>query len=108
MIENNPKSEDEIRYKPHALMLAKHKITISLMQTSAISFVLCVEDKYNHIDELNRELQINFNSEVVKNVSLFTVRNAKLEDLNKFYENKNILFLVDYSLVRKYVPDNQL
>ena len=71
--------------------LAKHKITISLMQTSAISFVLCVEDKYNHIDELNRELQINFNSEVVKNVSLFTVRNAKLEDLNKFYENKNIL-----------------
>ena len=72
-------------------LLAKHKITISLMQTSAISFVLCVEDKYNHIDELNRELQINFNSEVVKNVSLFTVRNAKLEDLNKFYENKNIL-----------------
>lgn len=72
-------------------LLAKHKITISLMQTSAISFVLCVEDKYNHIDELNKELQINFNSEVVKNVSLFTVRNAKLEDLNKFYENKNIL-----------------
>ena len=33
--------------------LAKHKITISLMQTSAISFVLCVEDKYNHIDALN-------------------------------------------------------
>ena len=72
-------------------LLAKHKITISLMQTSAISFVLCVEDKYNHIDELSRELQINCNSEVVKNVSLFTVRNAKLEDLNKFYENKNIL-----------------
>ena len=72
-------------------LLAKHKITISLMQTSAISCVVCVEDKYNHTDELNRELQINFNSEVVKNVSLFTVRNAKLEDLNKFYENKNIL-----------------
>lgn len=72
-------------------LLAKHKITISLMQTSAISFVLCVEDKYDHIDDLNQELQINFNSEVVKNVSLFTVRNAKLEDLNKFYENKNIL-----------------
>lgn len=24
VIENNPKSEDEIRYNPHALMLAKH------------------------------------------------------------------------------------
>jgi aspartate kinase len=72
-------------------LLAKNKIKISLIQTSAISLALCLEDKYNHLDDLNQELQINFNTEVVKNVSLFTVRNAKLDDLNKFYENKNIL-----------------
>lgn len=71
--------------------LAANKIKISLMQTSAISLALCLEDKYEQIDSLNQELQISFNTEVVKNVSLFTVRNAKLEDLNKFYENKNIL-----------------
>ena len=71
--------------------LAANKIKISLMQTSAISLALCLEDKYDQIDSLNQELQITFNTEVVKNVSLFTVRNAKLEDLNKFYENKNIL-----------------
>lgn len=71
--------------------LAAYKIKISLMQTSAISLALCLEDKYEQIDQLNRDLQISFNTEVVKNVSLFTVRNAKLEDLNKFYENKNIL-----------------
>jgi len=71
--------------------LAKYKIKISLMQNSAISLALCLEDKYGHIDELNEELQIIFNTEMVKDVSLFTVRNAKLEDLNKFYENKNIL-----------------
>lgn len=72
-------------------LLAKNKITISLMQTSAISLALCVEDKYDQINALYQELQISFNSEVIKNVSLFTIRNAKLEDLNKFYENKNIL-----------------
>lgn len=72
-------------------LLAKNKITISLMQTSAISLALCIEDKYDAIDHLNQELQISFNTEMVKSVSLFTVRNAKLEDLNKFYENKNIL-----------------
>lgn len=72
-------------------LLAKNKITISLMQTSAISLALCVEDKYAHIDGLNEELKMNFNTEVTKNVSLFTVRNAKLEDLNKFYQNKNVL-----------------
>lgn len=72
-------------------LLAKYKIKISLMQNSAISLALCLEDKYNNIDELNKELQMAFDSEMVKNVSLFTVRNANLEDINKFYENKNIL-----------------
>lgn len=71
--------------------LAKFKIKISLMQNSAISLALCLEDKYGNIDELNHELQTIFSTELTKNVSLFTVRNAKLEDLNKFYENKNIL-----------------
>ena len=71
--------------------LAKFKIKISLMQNSAISLALCLEDKYGNIDELNQELQTIFSTELTKNVSLFTVRNAKLEDLNKFYENKNIL-----------------
>ncbi|MCQ4034187.1 aspartate kinase [Kaistella montana] len=71
--------------------LAKFKIKISLMQNSAISLALCLEDKYGNIDELNHELQTIFSTELTKNVSLFTVRNAKLEDLNKFYEKKNIL-----------------
>ena len=72
-------------------LLARNKIKISLIQTSAISLALCLEDKYGHIDNFQRELQTDFNTDLVKSVSLFTVRNAKLEDLNKFYENKNIL-----------------
>ena len=72
-------------------LLAKYKIKISLMQNSAISLALCLEDKYGNIDELNKELQPSFDTEMVKNVSLFTVRNANLQDINKFYENKNIL-----------------
>ena len=72
-------------------LMAKYKIKISLMQNSAISLALCLEDKYKSIDDLNKELQPIFNTEMVKNVSLFTVRNANLEDINKFYENKNIL-----------------
>ncbi|MGZ5193173.1 MAG: aspartate kinase [Kaistella sp.] len=72
-------------------LLAQYKIKISLMQNSAISLALCLEDKYNSIDELNKGLQAVFETEMVKNVSLFTVRNANLEDLNRFYQNKNIL-----------------
>ncbi|TXF79323.1 aspartate kinase [Chryseobacterium sp.] len=73
------------------LLLAKYKIKISLMQNSAISLALCVEDKFNNIELLKAELNKQFNIEFVKGVSLFTVRNADLSDLNKFYQDKKIL-----------------
>ncbi|KEY20351.1 aspartate kinase [Kaistella antarctica] len=71
--------------------LAKYKIKISLMQNSAISLDLCLEDMYGKIEDLKQELQKEFNTEIIKNVSLYTIRNANLEQLNKFYQNKKIL-----------------
>ena len=71
--------------------LAKRNIKVSLMQNSAISLALCLEDKFNNIDELEAELEQDFNTEIVENVSLFTIRNARLENLVKLYEGKNVL-----------------
>ena len=71
--------------------LAKRNVKVSLMQNSAISLALCLEDKFNNIDELEAELEQDFNTEIVKNVSLFTIRNARLENLDKLYEGKNVL-----------------
>ncbi|MEC5157022.1 aspartate kinase [Chryseobacterium sp. MP_3.2] len=72
-------------------LFAKQQIKISLMQNSAISLAVCLEDKYETLDALNQELQITFNTEVVRDVSMYTLRNANLEDLKSFYEGKNIL-----------------
>ena len=72
-------------------LFAKNQIKISLMQNSAISLAVCLEDKYETLDALNQELQITFNTEVVRDVSMYTLRNANLEDLKSFYEGKNIL-----------------
>jgi len=71
--------------------LAKRNIKVSLMQNSAISLALCLEDKFNNIDEFGAELEQDFNTEIVKKVSLFTIRNARLENLDKLYEGKNVL-----------------
>ena len=71
--------------------LAKRNIKVSLMQNSAISLALCLEDKFNNVDELEAELEQDFNTEIVENVSLFTIRNARLENLVKLYEGKNVL-----------------
>lgn len=72
-------------------LLAKYKVKVSLMQNSAISLALCLEDKFGKVEVVNEELSHKFNTEVVKNVSLYTVRNANLDELSKFYENKKIL-----------------
>ena len=72
-------------------LLAKFKIKISLMQNSAISLDLCLEDMYGTIGELDEELQKEFNTEIIKNVSLYTIRNANLEQLNQFYQGRTIL-----------------
>lgn len=72
--------------------LATYHIKVSLMQNSAISLGLCLEDKYNNIDELVQKLNDDFKIEITKNVSLFTVRNADVEHLEKFYEGRNVLY----------------
>ncbi len=71
--------------------LAKNKMKISLMQNSAISLALCIEDKYQNIDLLSGELSKIFVVEMTKNVSLFTIRNANVEKIGKYFENKKIL-----------------
>lgn len=71
--------------------LSHLNIKVSLMQNSAISLALCLEDKFGNLDKLNEELQQNFKTEIIKNVSLFTVRNTQLQNLDKFYANKTVL-----------------
>ncbi|SFI11268.1 aspartate kinase [Halpernia frigidisoli] len=72
-------------------LLAKFKIKISLMQNSAISLAMCLEDKFNNIDLLKEEVDHLFNTELTKNVSLFTIRNADLKNIEKFYTGKKVL-----------------
>ena len=72
-------------------LLAKYKVKVSLLQKSAISLALCLEDKFGKIDVVHEELNQKFNTDLVKNVSLYTVRNANLDELSKIYENKKVL-----------------
>ncbi len=72
-------------------LLAKYKIKISLMQNSAISLDLCVEDLYDHTADFARDLEQGFEIQVTDGVSLFTIRNANLEQSNQYYLHRNVL-----------------
>ncbi|WP_392437576.1 aspartate kinase [Cruoricaptor ignavus] len=72
-------------------LLAQNKIKISLMQNSAISLALCLEDRFRNLEELISELRKDYKVDLVKDVSLFTVRHFSPGDLEKFYEGKDVL-----------------
>jgi len=73
-------------------MLSKYKIKVELIQNSAISFSVVLNNKYGGLDKLLDELKETFKVSVDKDVSLFTIRHFNrysLKDIKKL--NQNIL-----------------
>jgi len=82
-------AEDHISYI--FAELSKLKIKVSLIQNSAISLALCLEDKFNNCEKLHDILNEKFETSWTSEVSLFTIRNANMKDVEKFYKDKNVL-----------------
>nr|WP_322623183.1 aspartate kinase [uncultured Flavobacterium sp.] len=55
-------------------LLHKYKMKVSLIQNSAISFSVCVDDKFNNFTELKSVLSKKFMVTYNDNVSLYTIR----------------------------------
>jgi aspartate kinase len=61
---------------------------VNLIQNTAISFSVCIEDKYNTFEELRKVLAKKFKVSYNENVSLYTIRHfdenaAKVVETNK-------------------------
>ena len=72
--------EDNISYIFR--LLHDYKMTVELIQNSAISFSVCINNKYNKLDELLLILRAKFNVEVNDGVDLFTIRHFNHEASN--------------------------
>src|SRR5690606_26960648 len=57
--------------------LHKLKIKVNLMQNSAITLSLCIEDKYNQLDFFLEGITPQYEVESEKNVSLYTIRHIE-------------------------------
>jgi len=56
------------------IMLHKYQLKVNLIQNSAISFSVCVDNKFDKFDEFYNEIKSLFKVTFQKNVDLFTVR----------------------------------
>ena len=72
-------------------LLHQHKLKVSLIQNSAISFSVCVEDKFGTFKELVKILSKKFKVSYNENVSLYTVRHFDEKAMKTVEKNKTVL-----------------
>ena len=73
-------------------LLHEYQMPVELIQNSAISFSVCVNNKYKRLEELVLVLRSRFNVEVKEHVDLFTVRHFNQNVLQSIRNNgKQIL-----------------
>jgi len=63
--------------------LHKYKLKVNLIQNSAISFSVCIDDKYNLFDTFYDDLKTKFIIKSYKAVTLYTIRHFNDEAINK-------------------------
>ena len=69
----------------------KYKIKVNLIQNSAISFSVCVEDKFGNFGELNAKLSKKFKVDFNEDVTLYTIRHFNYQAAKLVEENKIVL-----------------
>ena len=72
-------------------LFAKHKIKVNLIQNTAISFSVCLEDKYQTFQELVKILSKKFKVTYNENVSLYTIRHFDENSVQVVETNKTVL-----------------
>ena len=78
-------------------LLDKFKMKVDLIQNSAISFSVCINDKYNSLDQLISELKPKFKVQLFEEVSLYTIRHYN-SDKSGLLSKKNANLLLEQRL----------
>ncbi|HAS19545.1 MAG TPA: aspartate kinase, partial [Flavobacteriaceae bacterium] len=74
-------------------LLHEYQMPVELIQNSAISFSVCVNNKYKRLEELVLVLRSRFNVEVKEHVDLFTIRHFNDEALHFIQKNGRQILL---------------
>jgi len=71
--------------------LSESKMQVGLLQNSAISFTICVEDKYRKLDGLLTNLEERYKVVAVNDVSLYTIRHHSEDSIEAIENGKKVL-----------------
>jgi len=72
-------------------LLHLYKMKVDVIQNSAISFSVCVDNIYNNLDKLLHQLKAKFKVTCYNNVSLYTIRNYNNNVITALEKDKTVL-----------------
>lgn len=72
-------------------LLHDYKMKVDVIQNSAISFSVCVDNIYNNLDKLLQHLKGKFKVNCHENVSLYTIRHYNSKTIKQLEQNKTVL-----------------
>ena len=64
---------------------------VDVIQNSAISFSVCVDNIYDNLEKLLQHLKAKFKVSCHKNVSLYTIRHYNQNAINQIESDKTVL-----------------
>lgn len=84
-------------------LLHRYKMKVTMMQNSAISFSVCVENKFNTLDALLKKLRANYKVRWNEHVTLLTARHAAHNETNQLLQGRKVLLKQENRTVTQYV-----
>ena len=72
-------------------LLHKYKMRVELIQNSAISFSVCVDNKFNNLEALLGKLRETFKVKWNEGVTLYTIRHSKPVEILAISKGKTVL-----------------
>lgn len=72
-------------------LLHRYKMKVELIQNSAISFAVCIDNKYNNLEPLLNRLREKFKVTCYYGVTLYTVRHSTPVEIKSLTEEKEVL-----------------
>ena len=72
-------------------LLHLHKMKVRSIQNSAISFSVCMENKYDHLEPLILQLKAKYDVKVDLDVKLYTIRHYNAGAIDEIEKNKTVL-----------------
>jgi aspartate kinase len=74
-------------------LLHQNKMKVNLIQNSAISFSVCVDNKFNRLDELLNQLREKFRVTWNEGVTLYTIRHTTPKEIDLFLKGRTMLLM---------------